>query len=230
MFVGVCWLDTGEGGGSLPPVRNNELVLPLYRVRAHDLVPRHLHEYFQPLSYYHKRLPWHKWLFGLQSRAEHSQYASFWGDDAPLQDCQHCGCWHDMSPHSCVAGIAARPTPSLLRGHLPGPTPTLSRHGAQLRSAKDVNIVCRMATPRSHLRLRLGSPHGVAPLPPAQARVCLSTGTPSDRHFPDLGVCPWSAGPGVGTTCGFCKPSVQTVCLNPHDGCAPERLIRAVCN
>ena len=73
---------------------------------SHDLIPSLLHEYFHPISgrpLGHRRLAWHKWLFGVQSRAGFSHYATFWLDKGEKAPCTACGTRHNRSVHGVLA-------------------------------------------------------------------------------------------------------------------------------
>ena len=61
------------------------------RFRARDKIrsgPQVHPSTWYPLKF--RRLAWHKWLFGLQSRRNYSHYASFWKDECPPRPCPHC--------------------------------------------------------------------------------------------------------------------------------------------
>ena len=61
-------------------IRHGERMLPPHKVWTHDLVPQHSHEHIHQVSWCptkYRRLAWHKWLLGLQSRHGYSHYATF---------------------------------------------------------------------------------------------------------------------------------------------------------
>ena len=86
---------------------------------THDLVPAHTHDHFHPSSWtplQYRRLAWHIWLFGLQTRRGYSHYASFWKDESHLSTCMHCGVLSFCSPSRPLvqAWLSAWPTPALI--------------------------------------------------------------------------------------------------------------------
>ena len=59
---------------------------PPHKVWTPDLVAQHAHDNFHSSSWHplrYKRLTWHKWLFGIQSRRGYSHYATYWSDTSP---------------------------------------------------------------------------------------------------------------------------------------------------
>ena len=142
-------------------IRHGERLLPPHKVWSHDSIPSHSHDSFHPLSWRplrFRRLAWHKWLFGLQSRMGYAHYATFWNDAPGKADCPHCHRRHNLSLH----GVLAYCTPShpLVCAWLSSWTASnLVKTWRQAACRKDLRIVGRLAVPRSlyrYLRAHLG--------------------------------------------------------------------------
>ena len=87
-------------------VRHGERMAPPHKVWTHGLFPTHTHEGFHPLSWRplrFRRLAWHKWLFGLQSRLGYAHYATFWTHAPVKHPCPHCHRFHNQSLHGTLA-------------------------------------------------------------------------------------------------------------------------------
>ena len=137
-------------------IRSGEQVLPPDKTWTQDLVPTHTHDHFHLISWRplrHKRLAWHKWLFGLQSRPSYHHYATFWRDEVPSMRApivtaakisvsmvpfltvhsptplSMLGCMPGRTCHSCCSG-AALPNVgigvSLRASHCPSPSTACS--------------------------------------------------------------------------------------------------------
>ena len=132
-------------------IRHGERLLPPYKVWSHDSIPSHSHDSFHPLSWRplrFRRLAWHEWLFGLQSRMGYAHYATFWNDAPGKADCPHCHRRHNLSLH----GVPAYCTPShpLVCAWLSSWTASnLVKTWRQAACRKDLRIVGRLAVPRS---------------------------------------------------------------------------------
>ena len=142
-------------------VRHGELMSPPHKVWTHDLFPTHTHENFhssswRPLKF--RRLAWHKWLFGLQTRLGYSHYATFWKDDVPPTPCPHCSLRHNMSVHGYIAHCSpAHPLVHAWTTAWPvSSTPIRWRATAHKR---DLRITGRLAIPISLFRA-LSAAHG----------------------------------------------------------------------
>ena len=88
-------------------------MLPPHKVWTHDLVPRNSHEHIHPVSWCpmkYRRLAWHRWLLGLQSRHGYSHYATFWRDDPPLTSAR-CATRATTSVYTVCWRTATPPTP-----------------------------------------------------------------------------------------------------------------------
>ena len=111
-----------EYGSTLPPppldtpqtlwdvIYHGELILT-QKTWTHDLITHHSHDHCHHSSWYplkFRRLAWHKWLFGLQSRRSYAHYASFWRDETPPRPCPQSHKRHNLSVH----GVLAHCTPS----------------------------------------------------------------------------------------------------------------------
>ena len=135
-------------------VYRGELMLPPHKVWTHDLVVQHSHEHFHPSSWNplkFRRLAWHKWLFGLQSRKTYAHYASFWKEESSPHPCPHCQQRHNLSVH----GVLAHCTPShpLVQAWLSSwPQPSLLTAWRATALRRDLRIVGRMAVPVSLYR------------------------------------------------------------------------------
>ena len=104
---------------------------------------------WNPLKF--RRLAWHKWLFGLQSRKNYAHYASFWKDESSPHPCRHCHQRHNLSVH----GVHAHCTPShpLVQAWLSSwPQPSLLTAWRSTALRRDLRIVGRMAVPVSLYR------------------------------------------------------------------------------
>ena len=135
-------------------VYRGELMLPPHEVWTHHLVVQHSHEHFHPPSWNPlkcRRLAWHKWLFGLQSRKTYAHYASFRKDESSPHPCPHCHQRHNLSVH----GVLAHCTPShpLVQAWLSSwPQPSLLTAWRSTALRRDLRIVGRMAVPVSLYR------------------------------------------------------------------------------
>ena len=135
-------------------IRQGEHLLPHHKVWPHDLIPSHLHEHFDPISWRplgHRRLAWHKSLFGIQSRAGFSHYATFWRDEGEKTPCTACGTRHNRSVRGVLAHCS--PTHPLVSAWLNAWS--VSALVATWRSTavrQDLRIVPRLAVPRSLYR------------------------------------------------------------------------------
>ena len=142
-------------------VRHGERMAPPHKVWTHGLFPTHAHEGFHPLSWRplrFRRLAWHKWLFGLQSRLGYAHYATFWTDAPVKHPCPHCHRFHNQSLHGTLAFCTQ--THPLVAAWLSSWT-VRSEVLTWRRSAqrKDLRIVGRLAIPQSlyrFLKTRLG--------------------------------------------------------------------------
>ena len=135
-------------------IRQGEHVLPPHKVWSHDLIPSHQNEHFHPISWRplgHRRLAWHKWLFGIQSRAGFSHYATFWRDENEKTPCAACGTHHNRSVHGVLAHCS--PTHPLVSAWLSAWS--VSALVATWRATavrRDLRIIARLAVPRSVYR------------------------------------------------------------------------------
>ena len=134
---------------------------PPHKVWSHDSIPYHSHDSFHPLSWRplrFRRLAWHKWLFGLQSRVGYAHYATFWNDAPGEVDCPHCHRRHNLSLHGVLAYCA--PSHPLVCAWLSSWTASnLVRTWRQAACRNDLRIVGRLAVPQSlyrYLRGHLG--------------------------------------------------------------------------
>ena len=137
-------------------------MIPPNKVWTHDLAPSNTHQDFHPLSWRplkSRRLAWHKWLFGLQSRSGYAHYATYWSDKPPPHTCSHCRCSHNLSVHGHLAHCAE--SHPVVQAWL---SAWGSRAGAaswrRLAHRNDLRIAGRLAIPRSlyrHLVRTLGS-------------------------------------------------------------------------
>ena len=141
-------------------IRIGEIFLPPHKVWTHDLSPSHSHDSFHPASWRplrFRRLAWHKWLFGLQSRQGYAHYATFWTDAPGKTECPHCKRRHNLSVHGVLAFCA--PTHPLVRAWLSAWTVSPHiRNWRQTACRNDLRIAGRLAIPRSlyhYLRNRL---------------------------------------------------------------------------
>ena len=92
-------------------IRHGECLLPPHKVWSKDSIPSHFHDSFHPLFWRPlllRRLAWHKWLFGLQSRVGYAHYATFWNDAPSKTDCPHCHRRHNLSLHGVLAYCGLR--------------------------------------------------------------------------------------------------------------------------
>ena len=132
-------------------VRHGELMAPPHKVWTHDLIPTHSHEHFHPVSWRplkFRRLAWHKWLFGLQSRMGYQHYTTFWRDETPVVCCPICHSRHNSSVHGVLA-FCSRDHP-LVKAWLdswPHPESVARWRATALR--RDLRIVGRLAVPHS---------------------------------------------------------------------------------
>ena len=146
-------------------IRHGELMAPPHKVWTHSLFPSHAHEGFHPLSWSplrFRRLAWHKWLFGLQSRLGYAHYATFWTDAPVKRPCPHCHRFHNPSLHGTLAFCTK--THPLIDAWLSSWTIRSEvltwRHSAQ---RKDLRIAGRWAIPQTlyHvLKAKLGGLRG----------------------------------------------------------------------
>ena len=136
-------------------VRHGERVLPPDKVWTLDLVPAHTHEHFHPSSWTplkYRRLAWHKWLFGLQTRSGFSHYASYWKDELPTSACGHCGSRHNASVHGVLA--YCEPSHPLVQAWLTSwPNPRLLQQWRSTALRRDLRIIGRLAIPRTLYQL-----------------------------------------------------------------------------
>ena len=135
-------------------IKQGEHVLPPNKVWSHDLIPSHLHEHFHPVSWRplgHRRLAWHKWLFGIQSRAGFSHYATFWRDEGEKTPCTAWGTCHNRSVHGVLAHCSpAHPLVSAWLNAWSVSALVATWRATAVR--QDLRIVARLAVPRSLYR------------------------------------------------------------------------------
>ena len=142
-------------------IRHGELVLPPHKTWTHDYTPSHTHDRFHPISWKplkFRRVAWHKWLFGLQSRLGYSHYATFWADRPSATPCPTCSAYHNLSVHGVVTHCT--PAHPLVSAWLQSwPCPALVNNWRALAHRQDLRVAGRLAIPRSlyqYLRSHLG--------------------------------------------------------------------------
>ena len=142
-------------------IYRSELMWPPHKVWTHDLIAQHSHDHFRPSTWYplnFRRLAWHKWLFGLQSRRNYSHYATFWKDECPPRPCPHCHLRHNLSVHAVLAHCS--PSQPLVHAWLSSwPQPALVARWRSTALHRDLRIAGRLAVPCSlyqHLLQSLG--------------------------------------------------------------------------
>ena len=106
---------------------------------------------FHPISWRPlrtRRLAWHKWLFGLQSRVGFSHYATFWKNETPGTPCAHCRSRHNQSVHGFLAHCqVCHPLVAARLAAWPTPNVIASWRATAVRS--DLRILARLAVPLS---------------------------------------------------------------------------------
>ena len=142
-------------------VRHGELVLPPHKTWTHDNIPMHAHDCFHPTSWTPlrtRRLAWHKWLFGLQSRKGFDHYATFWANRPSPTVCSVCHVRHNSSVHGVIAHCTEKhPLVSAWLASWPDPGAVANWRTTAHR--QDLRIIGRLAVPTSlylHLRSSLG--------------------------------------------------------------------------
>ena len=136
-------------------IRHGELVLPPDKTWTFDHIPSHSHDHFHPLSWRplkFRRLAWHKWLFGPQSRIGYAHYASFWADRPSPHDCSVCATRHNSSVHGTLAQCSHdHPLVAAWVSSWPCPALVSSWHSTAHR--RDLRIAGRLGVQISLYRL-----------------------------------------------------------------------------
>ena len=144
-------------------IRHGERLLPPHKTWTRDLAPTHTHLRFHPSSWRplrYRRLAWHKWLFGLQSRIGFSHYATFWSDTPSRRACDVCGMFRSNSVHRVLAHCV--PTQPLVCAWLsswPSSARVATWHQTACRA--DLRVIARLAIPQSLYKLLISTSGGV---------------------------------------------------------------------